>query len=326
LRLFAKIFLIFIVLSISFTVFAWRDYTAPSLVAQEATVVIPRGIGFSKSIDLLAENGILSSPLLIKMIAYTDGDAHKIKAGEYLFTTSISAKEVLQMLVQGKVITHKITVAEGLNVREIVELLQAEPALEGGIPTNIEEGSLLPETYYFTFGDTRASVIVRMQEKMRIVAADLWERRGQNLPFTNLQQALTLASIVEKETGLADERPRVAAVFINRLRIGMKLQSDPTTAYGIEQITGKKLEQPLTLADLRTPTAYNTYTIEGLPPTPICNFGQAALEAVLHPLDNNELYFVATGIGGHNFATNLAEHDKNVKIYRAEIANQHQKE
>ena len=299
-----------------FAVFVWHDYTASSPLSQETTVIIPRGSSFSKTIDLLEKNGIIAHPILIKSIAYTDGDARKIKAGEYIFPKGITPKEVIQMLVQGRVVTHKITIAEGLNVREVAELLNDETALEGDIPANIAEGSILPETYYFSRGDNRKELIARMQEKMQKAAADLWAHRAENLPFTTLQQAETLASIVEKETGLVEERPRVAAVFINRLKIGMKLQSDPTTAYGIEQITGKKLDRPLTLNDLKTPSDYNTYTISALPPTPICNFGKASLEAVLHPLNTNELYFVATGHGGHNFGETLAEHEKNIRSYR----------
>lgn len=299
-----------------FAVFVWHDYTDSSPLSQETTTIIPRGIGFSKTIDLLAANGVISHPIFIKMIAYTDGDARKIKAGEYLFPTGITPQSVLQMLVQGRVVTHKITIAEGLNVREVAELLNEETALEGDIPANIAEGSLLPETYYFSRGCTRKELIARIQEQMQKAAADLWTHRAENLLFSTLQQAETLASIVEKETGLVAERPRVAAVFINRLKIGMKLQSDPTTAYGIEQNTGKKLDRSLNSTDLKTPTPYNTYTIPALPPTPISNFGKAALEAVLHPLSTNELYFVATGQGGHNFAATLAEHEKNVRSYR----------
>lgn len=311
-----QFFLLLFGIVLIFAVFVRQDYITPHKNSGEINVLLPRGIGSSKSIDLLAENGVIAHPLFFKIIAYANGNARKIKAGEYLFPSDISPKEVLKMLVSGKVVKHKITIAEGLNVREVFALLNSEQKLDGEIPENIAEGSLLPETYYFARGDTRASIISRMQEQMQKTIVELWDKREENLPFTTPEQALILASIVEKETGVEEERARVAAVFINRLRIGMKLQSDPTTAYGIEKDTGKKLDRLLTLTDLKTENPYNTYTISALPPTPICNVGEASLTAVLHPLQTEELYFVATGKGGHNFSKTIAEHEKNVAEYR----------
>lgn len=309
--------LVFLVCTASF--FAWRDFVSAGNLSEETTVVLPRGSGFHKSIEILSENKIIAHPLPVKLIAYATGDARKIKAGEYRFSAGVSPQVVIKMLVDGQVVRHKITIAEGLNVREITALLNAEPILEGNIPENIDEGSLFPETYYFIRGDTRASIINRMQQKMQQTLDELWKKRADNLPLKTKQEALTLASIVEKETGVAEERERVAAVFINRLNIRMKLQSDPTTVYGLEIMTGKPLDRPLTIADLRTPTPYNTYTIDGLPPTPIANPSRAAISAVLHPLKTDELYFVATGDGGHNFAKTLSEHEKNVNEYRAKM-------
>jgi UPF0755 protein len=314
------VFLLILFLSFSAIVFfAWRDFTSPSSLSQETTVVLPRGNGFAKTVDILAENNVITHPQIIKLFAYLNGDSSKVKAGEYIFPAGISPQAVLQMLVAGKVVTHKITIVEGLNVLEITELLNAEKMLEGNIPENIEEGSLFPETYHFTYGDSRASIIARMQEKMQKTLADLWEKRADNLPIVDKQQALVLASIVEKETGLASERARVAAVFVNRLKKGMRLQSDPTTAYGIEKVTGKPLGRALVTSDLKTPTLYNTYVIDGLPPAPISNPSREAIEATLHPMETDELYFVATGKGGHNFASNLEQHNKNVQEYRAKI-------
>lgn len=311
------IFLLILLLSVlAIGFFAWRDFTSPSSLSQETTVILPRGNGFAKTIDILAENKVIAHPLIVKLIAYINGDAHRIKAGEYSFPNGISPQSVLQMLVAGQVVKHKITIAEGLNVREVIALLNAEAMLEGNIPEHIEEGSLFPETYYFNYGNTRASIIARMQEKMQQILADLWEKRADKLPLANKQQALVLASIVEKETGLPAERSRVAAVFINRLKRGMKLQSDPTTAYGLEQMAGQPLGRSLTLADLKTSTPYNTYVIDALPPAPIANPSREAIEATLHPMETDELYFVATGSGGHNFASTLAEHNKNVQEYR----------
>ncbi len=298
---------------------AWRDFNSPSKLSQNTIVILPRGNGFAKTIDILAENNVVTHPQIFKLFAYLNGDSSKVKAGEYIFPAGISPKEVLQMLVAGKVVTHKITIVEGLNVREITELLNAEKMLEGNIPENIEEGTLFPETYYFSYGDSRASIIARMQEKMQKTLTDLWEKRLNNLPIIDKQQALVLASIVEKETGLASERARVAAVFVNRLKKGMRLQSDPTTVYGIEKVTGKPLGRALVISDLKTPTLYNTYVIDGLPPAPISNPSREAIEATLHPMETDELYFVATGKGGHNFASNLEQHNRNVREYRERI-------
>lgn len=312
-------FLLFLFTSASVVAFAWHDFTSPSQLSADTNVILPKASGFSKSLDILAENQIIAYPFIFRTIAYIRGDAQKIKAGEYHFTSNISPQEVLQILVQGKVVLHKITIPEGLNIREITALLKDDEILEGELPATIAEGSILPETYYFSYGDTRSSLVSRMQEKMQKTLVELWEKRAEGLPFSTPEQAVILASIVEKETGVASERPRVAAVFINRLKRGMKLQSDPTTMYGIEQAEGKKADSPLTLSDLKNPTPFNTYTIDALPPTPIANAGKAALEAVLHPLNTDELYFVATGTGGHNFASTLAEHNQNVAKYRAEI-------
>ena len=313
-------FLLFLLLvSISVCIFAWYNFISPSKLSTDTNVILPKASGFRKTIDILAENNVIIYPLFFKAIAYISGDAQKIKAGEYNFPSNISPQAVLQILVQGKVVLHKITIPEGLNIREITALLNGDEILVGELPTLIAEGSLLPETYYFSYGDTRASMIARMQEKMQKTITELWEKRADGVPFSTPEQAIILASIVEKETAIEDERPRVAAVFINRLKKGMKLQSDPTTIYGIEQAEGKKADTALTLSDLKKPTAFNTYTIDALPPTPIANAGKAALEAVLHPLNTDELYFVATGTGGHNFASTLTEHNKNVAKYREEI-------
>jgi UPF0755 protein len=194
--------------------------------------------------------------------------------------------------------------------------------LEGDITLPMEEGTLLPETYYYTYGDTRDAVITRMKQAMDNALESAWQTRKDGLPFQTKQEALILASIVEKETGVEDERARVAAVFINRLRIGMRLQTDPSVIYGIEQLNNAPMTRPLTVADLETPNNYNTYVIPGLPPTPIANPGIEAIEATLHPAETKELYFVATGTGGHRFAETLEQHNNNVAAYRAVLKSQ----
>lgn len=314
----------FLLLSVLFVsaaaLWAWHDYTSSGNSTQEITVNLPRGSGLSKSLEILSENKVIAYPLVTKLFAYATGDAFYVKAGEYAFPAGISPREVIRIMTEGKVVKYKITFAEGLNLREISELLQANPVLEGDILINIEEGALFPETYYFVRGDTRASIISRMRDKMEKTINELWEKRESNLPIKDKKQALILASIVEKETGIADERARVAAVFINRLRVKMPLQSDPTVVYGIEKETGNPLNRPLVIPDLRIPTEYNTYIIPALPPAPIASPSRAAIEAVLHPLKTNDLYFVATGSGGHNFAASLEEHNKNVQKYRESVA------
>jgi UPF0755 protein len=293
-------------------------YQAPGPLSEPKTVLFKRGMGFEAIVDHMAEEGVLRYPLLFKGIAVIVGDARKFKAGEYAFSATITPKLVMDMIAEGRVVVHKITVPEGFTVREVLALLDKEELLEGQIKGEVPEGSLLPQTYHFSYGDERAMMIERMRTGMRQNLEELWKSRKEGLPLKTPQEALTLASIVEKETGVPSERGRVAAVFINRLRKGIKLQSDPTVVYGIEREKGP-MGRSLTLTDLRTPTPYNTYTIDALPPAPIANPGRASLEAVLNPPDTQELYFVATGTGGHNFASTLAQHNANVAAYRKKL-------
>jgi len=301
----------------SLAAYGFYYYEANGPLAQESTLIFKRGEGFQAIVGDMAQAGIISDPLLFKVIAVASGEARTFKAGEYHFTAAISPQSVMEMIAGGRVVIHKLTIAEGLTVQQVIQLLNNEKALDGAITGNIAEGTLLPETYHFTYGDRRQELISRMQAGMSAAMAELWEKRKDGLPFATPAQALVLASIVEKETGVDSERGRVASVFINRLRKGMKLQSDPTVAYGLH-----KSGEVLTLADLRAPTPYNTYVIDGLPPTPIANPGRASIEAVLHPPDTAELYFVATGSGGHNFSSTLQEHNANVREYREKMAKQ----
>ena len=283
----------------------------------ERRVIIPKGTRSLDTARLLAEAGAIQHPELFWLIAQATQQAREFKAGEYQFETYTTPQQVMQKLVAGDVVIHKITLPEGYNVRQLRELLAAETVLQGEITLPIAEGSLLPETYFFTYGDTRNDVVRRMQSAMAEVLADHWNKRAENLPLASPQEALILASIVEKETGVVEERARVAGVFINRLRIGMRLQTDPSVIYGIEQETGQALDRELTRADLDKPTPFNSYLIPGLPPTPIANPGADSIAAVMNPLATDELYFVATGNGGHHFAKTLEEHNKNVASYRA---------
>ncbi len=295
---------------------AWDYFYAPGPLKAPVTVIFARGTGASGIAAQLAGAQAIDQPLLFRGIAMGLGIGRSFKAGEYQVEAGQSPQAIMQMLAEGKVVVHKITVAEGLSVRDVVKLMTAEPLLSGEMPKTIAEGSLLPQTYHFERGEKREDVVKRMQDGMKKTLADLWAKHKQGIMVTTPEEALTLASIVEKETGVKEERGHVASVFMNRLRIGMKLQSDPTVAYGVEQALGGPLGRPLTTEDLRTPTPYNTYMIAALPPGPIANPGEASLMAVMNPPDTDDLYFVATGKGGHFFATSLEEHNRNVAAYR----------
>jgi UPF0755 protein len=220
----------------------------------------------------------------------------------------------MQILIDGKSIVYKLTLAEGLTSATIIELVRGHPVLVGDVADIPAEGSLLPETYVFDRGTTRKDLVGRMQDDHTRVLDELWVGRAKDLPFSTKDEAVILASIVEKETGVASERPRVAAVFVNRLRKGMKLQSDPTIIYGLTK--GVPLGRGIRQSELEKPTPYNTYVILGLPPTPIANPGKASLAAVMNPAQTEDLYFVADGTGGHAFAATLDEHEANVRKWR----------
>ncbi len=238
-----------------------------------------------------------------------------LRAGEYAFPAAISAGDVVAMLSAGKTVVRRVTVPEGLTSAEVLALVAETPGLTGEVGTPPAEGTLLPETYHFSFGDTRADLIARMREAMTAELDTLWAARDAGLPLETPEEAVVLASIVEKETAVAAERRRVAAVFVNRLRKGMLLQSDPTTIYAVTGGAGP-LDRPLTRKDLAIDSPYNTYVSPGLPPGPIANPGRASLAAALNPVDSNEYYFVADGTGGHAFARTLEEHERNVARWR----------
>lgn len=295
--------------------YAGRYYVAPGPLTQSAIVDIPSGTGFKKIANILADSSVISQPELFMGKVFLLQKQRAFKAGEYAFEPGITPEQVVEKLVKGDVIVHSITIPEGLTSAEILHLLATEEALTGDLPARVEEGVLLPETYHYVRGDSRRSVLMRMYNAMSETLRTLWEARRDGLPLSTPDDAAILASIVEKETGLADERPRVAAVFLNRLVTGMKLQSDPTVIYGILQATGKKPTR-LLKKDLKTPTPYNTYVIPALPPSPIANPGKASIAAVLQAPVTDELYFVADGTGGHRFARSLKAHNENVRQWK----------
>jgi UPF0755 protein len=280
---------------------------------EATTVVLERGSGLGGIASELAQAGVIKSKTVFMAAARLSGAAAALKAGEYEFRSGTSMAGVLADIREGRVVRHLVTVPEGWTSAMAWEAVQRQAVLDGDAPTPAE-GTLLPDTYQVQRGDSRAAVLQRMAKAQDDLMAELWPKRQPGLPFDTPEQALTLASIVEKETGIAAERPRIAAVFVNRLRSGMRLESDPTIIYGISK--GRPLGRGILLSELTARTAYNTYQIDGLPPTPIANPGRAAIEAVLNPPRSTELFFVADGSGGHVFASTFPEHQRNVARWR----------
>ena len=301
-----------------FLVWAKARLAAPGPAPAAVSVVIPHGDGSQAIAAQLTEAGAIDSPWLFLIELRLLGHPNLL-AGEYAFPPAVSMATIIDMMHKGQVVVHKVTIAEGLTVAQIMaELRQAEGLT--GRPMEIpEEGSLLPQTYFYSLGDTRDALVSRMTRSMNETLDELWPKRKPGLLISNKIEALILASIVERETGLAAERPHIASVFLNRLRLHMRLQSDPTVIYVASNGEGA-LERSLTRADLDAKSPYNTYVSDGLPPGPICNPGRASLQAVLHPADSDDLYFVADGTGGHVFAKSLADHNKNVAKWRAGVA------
>jgi len=291
-----------------------NSFTAPGPAAHETVVLIAPGEGSAVIAQKLAAAGVIRNADLFRMGLRIRGTAGALKAGEYALPAGASEADIAAILMSGKSIQHKITAAEGLTSAMIGAIVQSDPVLSGDEGVAPAEGTLLPETYLFTRGVTRAEMIGRMTKAQGVLLARLWPARAQNLPFKTPQEAIVLASIVEKETSLPDERRHIAAVFVNRLRLGMKLESDPTIIYGITK--GYPLGRGIRESELKAATPYNTYVIAGLPPTPICNPGKDSIAAVLDPAQSDDLFFVANGTGGHAFAATIAEHDKNVAQWR----------
>lgn len=294
--------------------YAQQELNGPSPLAQNKNVVVPRGASASKIAALLEKEGVIKNHFFFRLNYMLDGEPD-LKSGEYAFAPGMTMPTMIAKMAKGDVVIRNFTVAEGLTSADIVRALNAETALTGDVKTLPPEGSLLPETYRYSFGDDRNKLIERMQKAMKDALAAAWDMRDADVPLADAQQLLTLASVVEKETGLVAERPRVAGVFINRLRKKMPLQSDPTVTYGIT-LGQQPLGRSLTYADLQKASAYNTYTIPALPIGPICNPGKAALMAVAKPEKNDFIFFVADGTGGHRFAATEAEHLKNVANWR----------
>ncbi len=301
--------------------FLWlnKQFQLSHRLTVRAEVQIPRGATLSGVSRLLEEKKVITHARLFELYARIYGLAGQIKAGEYAFDGEISIAEVAKILVKGDVIVREITIPEGLTLAQIKRILENNPYLSGDITIDLKEGDVLPETYYFSRGESRNGILLKAQRAMQIELAKAFAERDKDSPLESERELLVLASIVEKETGLAAERGKVASVFVNRLNRRMKLQTDPTVIYALTK-GEKPLGRLLSRRDLKVDSPYNTYLYEGLPPAPICSPGIDAIWAVARPEKTPFLYFVADGIsGGHRFAISLAQHNQNVSLYRQQL-------
>ena len=306
------------VIAVAVFFYAMSAYQNPGPLATNTNFVVRSGAGLAEIAGSLERNGIITDSRIFRHVTATYlQEGESLKAGEYEIKASASMKEIMDLLKSGKSILYSVSMPEGLTVKQMFKRLADDPVLEGELPAELPvEGSLRPDTYKFSRGTKRTEIVNQMAAAQQRLVDQIWEKRDPDLPIKTKEDFVTLASIVERETGKDDERAHVASVFINRLAKGMRLQSDPTIVYGLFGGDGKPSDRPIYQSDLKKETPYNTYVIKGLPPGPIANPGRAALEAVAHPWKTKDLYFVADGTGGHVFAATLDEHNANVRNWR----------
>lgn len=295
--------------------YVYVQFSSPGSLDEDTVVDIPRGSGLLSIAERLAETNVIDDPWVFRGGVMMHRHERDLKAGEYAFPAGVSARGAMDILLGGQSITYSITVPEGLTSVEVVALIQADPILTGEVEVVPPQGSLLPETYSFQRGDSRPDLIARMSQAMDRTLAEAWQERNADLPLESPEEVLILASIIEKETGVDAERAQVAGVFVNRLRLGMPLQTDPTVIYALTNGEAP-LGRALLRADLEVESPYNTYRVRGLPPGPIANPGAASIRAAVNPAETDYLYFVADGTGGHAFAETLDEHNRNVARWR----------
>ena len=291
----------------------------------ETTFIVEPGEPLGAIAARLEQKGLVRNDKIVRLHARFGGHETSLKAGEYAIPPRASISAILDLLESGKVIQYRVTVPEGRTTAQVLKIIEASPELTGDLPeTPPAEGSLLPDTYLFSTGTTRIAMIERMQQAQTDLIDSLWDGRQDGLPFDTKEEAIILASVVEKETGLPAERPEIAGLFVNRLKKGMRLESDPTVIYGVSKgeplmrtVNGRLVRRTLYRSELDRVTDWNTYQMDGLPKSPICNPGRDAIAAVLDPPETEYIFFVADGTGGHLFSTTLAEHNRNVRDYRA---------
>ncbi|MEZ5995823.1 MAG: endolytic transglycosylase MltG [Hyphomonadaceae bacterium] len=294
---------------------------------EDRTFVVERGASGAEIAGALQREGLISDALLFRIENRLHGDGVALQAGEYLIPARASVRDIVAMMTSGDALMHAITFPEGITISGVMRVLEESAVLQGDMPEAPPEGSILPDTYHVQRGMTRAALLQQMRDAHDAAVAEIWAGRQPNLPLATPEDLVNLASIVERETGVASERPLVASVFVNRLRRPMRLETDPTIIYGVcrqlparcrdgRLVDAQGNRRTIRQSEIDLNTGYNTYRIDGLPPTPICNPGRAALEATANPAQSNALFFVADGTGGHVFAASLAEHNANVARWR----------